>query len=191
MIDSVNDDVDVKCGSFMKQYDHNHDNYNQVKEGLSFAYLDLICAYIGAELNHSGRMMDNTGVDVTISLPRGEGRPFPLHLDAQLKCTTVPKYVENTYLSYRIDRGLFEGLCSKNKSSPWLLFVLILPPDVRKWVSVNKSELMARGTMLWYDATGQVTESDGKTISVRIPLINTVNKDSLYRLITKQLEVEG
>lgn len=184
-------DSKVNCGSFSQKYDHNHRIYNQIKEELCFAYLSPICAYIGAEIKHSGRLMDNSGVDVTISLPRGEGHPIPLHLDAQLKGTSVPKYIGEEYLSYPIDRTLFNDLSNKNKSAPWLLFVLILPQDVERWVSVEEKKLIACETMLWYDATGQVAESDGDKITIRIPLINKVNKDSLYRLLTKQMEVEG
>lgn len=180
----------VNCGSFPQQYDHNNTMYNQIKEELCFAYLSPICAYIGAEIKHSGRLMDNTGVDVTISLPRGEGHPIPLHLDVQLKGTSVPKYVGGEYLSYQMDRTLFDDMSTKNKSAPWLLFVLILPQDVERWVFVEEKRLITCETMLWYDATGQVAESDGDKITVRIPLNNRVNKDSLYRLLMKQMEVE-
>lgn len=82
-------------------------------------------------------------------------------------------------------------MSNKNKSAPWLLFVLILPQDVERWVSVEEKKLIACETMLWYDATGQIAESDGDKISIRIPLTNKVNKDSLYRLLTRQMEVEG
>lgn len=177
----------VNCGSFPQQYGHNHKGYNQLKEELSLAYLSSICAYIGAELKRSGRIMDNDGVDVTISMPRGEGRPIPLHLDVQLKCTSVPMYVGGEYLSFQINKVLFDGLCQEKKCSPWLLFVLILPQDVERWVSVEEKELIARETMLWYDATGQVAEQDAERITVRIPLSNKVNKDSLYHLLTKQM----
>ena len=184
------DRADVKCGSFPQQYDHNDKIYNQIKEELSFAYLSPICAYIGAELTRSGRLMDNGGVDAKISLPKGEGHPFPLHLDIQFKATSVPKYVGEEYISFQIDKELFDGMSSRKKSSPWLLFILILPQDVENWVSVSEKELIARGTMLWYDATGQVAESDGDKITIRISPSNKVNKESLYRLLIEQMEVK-
>lgn len=188
MNDTGSDCPKVNCGSFPQQYEHNHMKYNQLKEELCFAYLSPICAYIGADLQHGGRIMDNGKVDATIFLPMGEGRPVPLHIDLQLKGTSVPKYVGNDCISYQIERSLFDGMSNKMKSSPWLLFVLILPQDVERWVSVEDKELIARETMLWYDATGQIVESDSENVTVHIPLSNKVNKESLYRLLTMQIE---
>ncbi|MFT0899513.1 DUF4365 domain-containing protein [Candidatus Methanoprimaticola sp. MG2] len=179
----------VNCGSFSHKYEHNNSRYNQIKEELSFAYLRQICAYIGAGIEYAGKQMDNSGVDVIISLPRGEGHPIPLHLDVQLKGTSTPKYDREGHLAYKIDKKLFDDLSSKKKCSPWLLFVLILPQDVEGWISIEEKELIARGSMLWYDATGQVTKPNKKNITVKIPLSNKVDENSLYHLLIKQMEV--
>ena len=181
-------ETSVYCGALPQIHEHNSPVYDQIKEEICFAYLQHICAYIGAELKRSGRPMDNGKVDATVSLPRGEGRSFPLHLDVQLKCTSVPNFIDDEHISYQIDRELFDGLSSKNKSVPWLLFILILPEDVESWVSVEQNELIARGSMLWYDATGQVIKPDAKSTTVHIPVSNKVNKDSLYHFLIKQTE---
>ena len=56
------------CGSFLSEYQHSDNRYNNVKELLSRAYLTPICSYVGAVLEIKDRNMDNGGIDATVEL---------------------------------------------------------------------------------------------------------------------------
>lgn len=179
------------CGSYQSEYAHNNTAYNNVKELLSRSYLAPVCSYLGAVLEIKDRMMDNGGVDATIELPSGEGRPVPLRIDLQLKATSCPELdPDGEHLVFDLKRETFDGMSSEKRTSPWLLFVLILPEDVHTWVSVTEDELSEHAYMVWCDAKDCRIGDGEKSVRLKIPLSNRVTIESLHGMLLDQLEDE-
>ena len=182
---------DVFCGCFQMEYPHNDKIYNNVKELLSRSYLTPICSYIGAVLEIKDRNMDNGGIDATVELPPNKDRDVPLRIDIQLKATSTPKMdAKGEHLIFDMKVETFRRMSSEKRSCPWLLFVLILPEDVRNWVVVNETELIEHAFMIWCDVRECCTSEGEKNVSLSIPLSNRITIESLHRMLLDQLEVE-
>lgn len=182
---------DVHCGGFQQEYEHSNRCYNDVKEELSKSYLSTICAYIGAVLENKSRIMDNRGIDATVELPPGEGRPAPLRLDIQLKCTSSPDIDHDAgHLIFNLKKSVYERMSFGLKTSPWLLFILILPETVSDWIRVDEKELIERGTMLWCEVKECCVSIGDEYARLAIPLSNRVTEKSLHYMLIKQMEDE-
>lgn len=57
---------------------------NDRKEEFSYAYIQAVASATGLVVQKSPRMIDNQGIDITISYPIGA---LP-RIDAQVKCTS-------------------------------------------------------------------------------------------------------
>jgi hypothetical protein len=180
----------VNCGCFDKIYEHSDDNYNDIKENISLAYLSSICAFLEFDLQHSSRLIDKAKTDCTITAPRGKFDIKSIKIDVQLKCTSSPKFdKKGENLLFSINCELYRMIRS-TKFDPLLLFVHILPEEVGKWVTVGEKELTVSEIMLWYSAAGSLKEPEQgqKSIQVEIPLKNVVTADSLHKLLKKRSE---
>lgn len=182
----------VNCGCILESLPHSDSKYNQIKEELSMAYLTPICAFLGFELQRSNRLLDNTGIDCTITAPSGKFDIKGIKIDLQMKGTSTPVLDKNgENLLFCIDCRLYEMMRSEGFTQ-LLLFVHILPEEINKWVVVGEKELTVSEMMLWYSAVGstQQIELNQKKIQVKIPITNVVNNESLYRLFKKISEGE-
>ena len=178
------------CGSFLSEYPHSDNRYNNVKELLSRAYLTPICSYVGAVLEIKDRNMDNGGIDATVELPPNNDRLVPLRIDVQLKATSSPKIDANgDNLQFDMKVDTFRRMSSKKRCCPWLLFVLILPEDIHDWVVVNENELIERSFMVWCKVEDCCTSEGEKNVRLSIPLSNRITIESLHGLLLNQLEV--
>ena len=104
----------VNCGCIPESLPHSDSKYNQIKEELSMAYLTPICAFLGFELQRSSRLVDNTGVDCTITAPSGRFYIKGIKIDLQMKGTSTPVLDKNgENLLFCIDCGLYEMMRSE------------------------------------------------------------------------------
>lgn len=112
-----------------------------VKEEFSYSYLHCIVAGIGAEMNKTGRLLDNDGIDVTIRMPHGiingSKNPKP-GMDVQMKSTSSPSYDKDLkHLHMDISVKLFNEMRNSISIDPTILMVLVIPEEVEDWVLVS------------------------------------------------------
>jgi len=180
------ENASVCCGSYPQLYDHNDKIYNNIKECLSISYLNTICSYLGIDCRARSRTADNNKIDVTIqrfNSNKKNGCMERPSIDFQMKTTSVPKY-GNGCLNYTIDRETFETL-SGDTFAPHILAVLILPSTVDKWVTVSTDKLIVTEKMYWYNVytSNEEIKDSQKSITLKIPLTNIVNKESLTKML--------
>lgn len=179
-------DANIRCGSYTQIYDHNDKKYNGIKECLSISYLGTICSYLDVTYEVRNRAADNNKIDLTIqrfNKYNEDGWIKSPRIDFQMKTTSVPKY-SCEYLNYNVNRETFEAL-SGYTSVPHILAILVLPEDVDKWVTITTDKLIVTEKMYWYNISTSDMKINGsqKNITLKIPLTNIINKESLTKML--------
>ena len=179
----------IFCGGFSECYDHDDDRYDRIKEKTSVAAMNIICANAGLVFQERGHSDDYDSIDVTVkalNLPRANGRTWHRPgIDIQLKCTSSPNFIENgKYLSYPLKRKNYDDLTTPGTNAP-LLAVLVLPQDVSEWMSVSRHHMTIRECIFWCNISqcNRDVKNGQQSVSVRIPVNNVLDTETLYRLL--------
>lgn len=155
---------------------------SEKKNQLSLAYLQIVAAAAGFEVAYW--KADYNGVDATLrSYARYEGQSGA-EIDLQLKCTSHEGHQHPNFISYPLERAVFEKLSDPQRFQLGALAVLVVPDDATTWLHQDEERLFARGCMYFSPATewGVIEESaDSKT--VRCYRENVLTVDGLAGLL--------
>lgn len=151
------------------------------KETLQEGMLHALAAAAGCTL--ASPKPDVNGIDWNITLhSRAHANVWDATLDVQLKCTHTASPNTTGYFSYTLENDHFEKLACTNIGKPRLLFVMLCPSDVDRWLHSGPNWTLMRHSMYWANLYGMSTT--GKTRSnVRIPYANRVDAIELCRLL--------
>ena len=112
---------------------------NWQKEHFSRSYLAAIAARCGWTLGlWTG---DQHKVDQTLSkkMQDVDGKNWILTIDFQLKCTEAPTSDNDEFVSFSLSEADFNMLSMRQGGSPMLLMVMIVPRNVERWFTLEKS----------------------------------------------------
>jgi len=162
---------------------------NDIKEGISKAYVKTICNSAGYSLSIDEK---DFGDDITIKEIecRSTGKTCPSgHCVAvQIKCTTINHIREDgNFLTYDLRNKNYNDLINNvNTATKKILIVLILPTDKREWVSQDIESLIIKKCAYWIYLGGRNSVADNNnTTAIKIPKENIFSEESINEIIRK------
>ncbi|MET9221313.1 DUF4365 domain-containing protein [Streptomyces sp. NPDC003300] len=129
------------------------------KEQVSRAYVHALAAQGGYTICDWN--VDKDGVDVTL---RSRG----LMVDIQLKCTQNPRTVRGGY-SFDLDIETYDKLRDPERSAPGHLALLIVPPDIGRWVTHQSESIVLSCHGYWASLQDLGTARGTVSTVVRLP----------------------
>jgi hypothetical protein len=155
---------------------------SEKKNQLSLAYLQMVAAVAGFEVAYW--KPDYNGVDATLrSYARYDGQSGA-EIDLQLKCTSHQGHQHTDFISYPLERPVFEKLSDAERFQLGALAVLVVPEDAATWLHQDEERLFARGCMYFSPATewGSIEEG-AESKSVRCYRENILTVSGLAGLL--------
>jgi len=157
---------------------------NDIKEELSNAFVHAIASHCGFGFDRPGKDRDSVDVVITakgkldtssiITSPR---------LDLQMKATCEFSESNGTF-GLRIKKKNYDELRPVDVMVPRLLVVLVLPEEKQNWLVVDTEQLIARRCAFWCNLKG-MPEIETETTTIRIPIENRFDAETLRLLLTK------
>ena len=138
------------------------------EEALSRVYARAMAAgagYVTADCD-----FDRDGVDLRIHAG-GAMRPA---IDLQLKATVNLTESENGYSIPIEAPQLRSAHCNPWRQTPRILFVLDLPADESRWITITPDELVLRRRAYWINLKGCEESDNQSSVTVRIPMRNVL-----------------
>ncbi|MFJ4224235.1 DUF4365 domain-containing protein [Microbacterium sp. NPDC089695] len=152
------------------------------KNQLSLAYLQMVAAAAGFEVAYW--QADYNGVDATLRSYASYDMQDGAEMDLQLKCTSHTGHVHPEYISYSLERAVYEKLSSTRRFQLGALAVLVVPEDASTWLHQDEERLFARGCMYFSPATEwDPIEGDAQTKTVRCYRENILSVEGLATLL--------
>ena len=146
------------------------------EEALSRVYARAVAAgagYVTAECD-----FDRDGVDLQI---RAGGAMRPA-IDLQLKASVNLSDSGEGYYRFALKRRNYD-LLREETQIPRVLVVLALPREEYRWITITADELILRRRAYWMNLKGVEETENRSTVTVRIPMTNVFNVDSLRSLM--------
>ncbi|MBL1102657.1 DUF4365 domain-containing protein [Streptomyces coffeae] len=129
------------------------------KEQVSRAYVHALATQGGYTICDWN--VDKDGVDVTL---RSRG----LMVDIQLKCTQSPRAFRGGY-SFDLDVETYDKLRDPERSAPGHLALLIVPPDIGRWVTHQPEAIVLTCHGYWASLQGMGEASGSVTTAIHLP----------------------
>jgi hypothetical protein len=151
------------------------------KELLQEGALHALAAAAGCTM--ASQKPDVNGIDWTLTLhSKSHENIWDAEIDVQLKCThqSVPNTIGD--FPFKLTNERFKKLAYTHISKPRLLFVMLCPPKVDKWLYNSPNHTVLRHSMYWFNLYGLETSGQDETV-VRIPFSNRLDALGLCRLM--------
>ncbi len=160
------------------------------QEEFSYAYLEAIVTAAGYSIHRKPTAMDNVGIDIGVEAPGTVGRMLSPRFDAQVKCTTNSSLIRADYLSFPLPVKNYRRLIHPWPavpvlSTPQLLIVMLVPPDVENWLDITEEETKIRKCAYWLSLAGEAATDNKGTISVHIPRKNLLTPEAVQTLMQR------
>lgn len=172
-----------KLGGFIMTEQH-------IKEDLSLAYVQAICAKAGMSLNIRSRDygIDGTIYDIYYSKHLNTYRESGFALDFQLK-STVTAIINDDEVIYDLEVKNYRDLIETNMGHSRILILYVLPRNEEEWITFSKEETILKGCAYWCSLKGKEDVANTKKIRIRISNKQRLTVDELKHLM--ELEKEG
>jgi len=158
---------------------------NIQKEEFSYAYINSIVSTAGLSQIIQTRSMDMKSVDITISKP---DKPYPV-IDVQVKCTSSSDIIDinKNSILYDLPVNNYNQLIDKDRRTPLIFILVLVPEDVHDWVVVDKakSETLVKKCAYWMSLKGYSETNNNTKQRIKIPLTNLLTPDSLNLIMDK------
>ncbi|MBC2873841.1 DUF4365 domain-containing protein [Streptomyces sp. TYQ1024] len=129
------------------------------KEQVSRAYVHALATQGGYTICDWN--VDKDGVDITL-------RSGGLMVDIQLKCTQKPRSVRGGF-SFDLDIETYDKLRAPDRSAPGHLALLIVPPDIDRWVTHQPDSIVLACHGYWASLQGQKAANSSVTTAIHLP----------------------
>jgi hypothetical protein len=156
------------------------------QEEFSRAYVSALAAQLG--FNHSKPEVDDESVDITFigKYPNSLTLINP-HLDVQLKCTQS-EFSKDGTLHFSLSIKNYNDLRASRVAYPRYLFVVCIPPNEDDWIEMKPDEMVLRYSAYWFSLKNSSKTKNKTNITIHIPKINKLDKDSFKKLMDKGSE---
>ncbi|MFC0846111.1 DUF4365 domain-containing protein [Streptomyces noboritoensis] len=157
----------------------------QMMEQLQQGYIKSVAATAGLAVEIVP--VDVYGYDVRLIRPPSDPLDEEAAVLAQLKCTTqiIPDQ-SREYFSYQFTkRQYFDHLVKPRKYPKAILIVMTAPPRQAEWTEVTHGGLWTRRSCFWVSLEGAQADPSIRKPSVRIPIKNRVDAESLTKILAK------
>ena len=162
-------------------------NSNSRKELFSYAYVKAVAAVAGYSVREADRAMDNAGIDLTIQAPGEIGEVLFPRCDAQVKCTSSTDIIKENSINFPLPVNNYNILRSEKAlaTAPVILIVVLVPEEVRDWMSVSEQQIVLKKTAYWASLKGMPATNNRNTVTVELPRINLLTPDNLTQIMEK------
>jgi hypothetical protein len=161
---------------------------DQRQEQFSKAYVRAVAAVAGFRVQE-GPQPDDDSVDLTISARGPLGTVRSPKLDVQMKSTRV--HVDGDPIPYPLSMKNYEELRHTDYSSPRVLVLVAVPPELQDWIAHSEAELVLRRCGYWLSLSGQPPVLNTTTVTVRIPRSNRFSVEGLNGIMERIGRGEG
>jgi hypothetical protein len=158
------------------------------QEEFSYAYIHAVATVADYGVIRSPRVVDNAGIDLTISALGDRNLPREPSLHVQVKCTYQDIRGEN-HLVYSLDAKTHHRLC-REVSIPRLLVVVFVPDTPTHWLTHSEDELILRHCGYWLSLRGETPTSNQTGQTVYIPRIQRFDPVGLHGIM-QRIDAEG
>ncbi|MEC4819801.1 MAG: DUF4365 domain-containing protein [Scytonema sp. PMC 1069.18] len=157
---------------------------NTQKEDFSYAYVYAVTAAAGYSLQAATRSLDDSGIDATITVPGKLNSKRLPRFDIQIKSTSQNVLNEES-IKYRLSIKNYDELREDDPFVPQLLIVVIIPGDVRDWLSQTEESLCLKRCGYWLSLRGQPPVDNQTTITVEIKRQNIFSPNELHIIMER------
>jgi hypothetical protein len=161
---------------------------SEKKNQLSIAFLQMVSANAGFEVGKWDP--DYNGVDVTLRSYAEYPTQSGAEIDLQLKCTSHSGHQHPDFISYPLERKIYNKLSNPRRFQLGALAVLVIPEDASTWLHQDEERLFARGCMYFSPATEwDPISDDADTKTVRCYRSNILTVTALAELLHSSSEL--
>lgn len=147
----------------------------QMKERFSIAYISAVASQAGVKLDEP--RVDDDSIDGVLSA-KLEGR-YKIEFQAKASAMNLarngnihfPLPIKN-YNDLRIDAV-----------NPRILIVLLMPEAPDDWITQSEDAICMRYCAYWTSILGEPEKTNSTSVTVRIPMTNIFDKDSLIKMM--------
>jgi hypothetical protein len=158
---------------------------NDQKEEFSIAYVNAVASVAGCSTTRSPRLVDNSGIDMTIRNSNILGRFSHPSLDVQLKCTSAIEIEQQQgIIKHPIPVSNYNTLI-KESCNPIILILVIVPDDIKEWIEIDREKTVMKRCGYWISLSGNKSTENQSNITISIPSSNIFNQSSLNTIMTK------
>lgn len=152
---------------------------NWQKERASYAHLLWLATQGGYKVADWTPDMD--GVDATL-------RNGGLMVDLQLKCTMRPRIVDGDYV-FDLDVATYNKLRDPLRSAPGYLALMIIDPDVDKWIVHDPQGVNVAVQGYWAKLQDEPAPAGKSKTAIRLPRSQVLDKDALHAMFAFSREM--
>ncbi len=158
---------------------------NTRKEMSSYAYVQAVASVAGFAVENKSRPMDNAGIDLTIESPGEIGQLLDPKFDAQVKCTSSDRVLNEDFIKYPLPVQNYNRLRSTRTLAPQILIVVLVPKNLEEWLKISEQEMLIKKCGYWVSLKGSPETQNNSTITVSIPRKNLFTSQSLSLMMEK------
>ena len=156
------------------------ETYSTVQqEEFSYALISTIVTAAGYAMQLSPRLIDNAGIDITVTAPGEIGTMQSPRFDAQVKCTTNSSLIKKTQIHYSLPVHNYKRLIHPYPGAPQFLIIVFVPKDLSEWVQTTEEKVTLQKTAYWMSLKGEPSTNLTTGITIHIPRENLLTPQSL------------
>lgn len=154
--------------------------YEQQREEFSIAYVRAIAAV--AKVNIYNLEVDDDSIDIGFCVNSIAGSPISPKIDAQLKCISTLKLVDQEY-RYPLKIKNYDELIGDHYT-PKILIVVDAPSDPAEWLDQNNDRLTLYRCGYWTSLMHMPAVENVATVTVSLPRSRVFSPDALSKFFT-------
>jgi hypothetical protein len=161
---------------------------NKQKEEFNIAYVRALAAHAG--LNCISLSVDDDSVDIGF---KGRGyrgsRIRSPQIELQLKCTGR-ELIDGDVIKYPLKKKNYEDLRGQDFSAPRYLAVLLVPPEVEKWIGHQEDHISLYNNCYWVSLRDALAIKNKASVTIDVPLNQRLTSHTLRTMIDRASEGE-
>jgi hypothetical protein len=154
-----------------------------MKEEISVAYVHMLASACGLTAGQWTQDYDCKDVTLSSSVDYYPHQYGP-KIDIQLKCSGQESIERKDTIAWSLDSPAYDKMSRRNRSTPALFCVLVVPPEVGHWLRADEEGLLARSHMYWkwgHELPPRKKNQESQT--VHLPKSNVLTPPSLLELM--------
>lgn len=153
------------------------------QEEFSYAYVHAVATVAGYGFTRSPRVVDNNGIDLTLTGVGDRNMPRKPRLDVQVKCT-YQDVKKADHLAYPLETKDHHRLCVE-ETVPLILVIVLVPETLSDWITHSEDELILRRCGYWLSLSGATPTGNKTRETVHLPRTNRFDPSGLTAIMAK------
>jgi hypothetical protein len=158
-----------------------------MKEELSFAYLHMLASATGLDVGTWRQDYDVRDISLRSTVDYADLTQDGLSdagIDVQLKCTGQERVDRDDTIAWSLSQRTLGKMNRTNRTTPYMLCVLVTPADAGFWLNSSVDGLLARSHMYYqwgHDLPLLIAGNESQT--VHLPKANVLSPATLLELM--------